>query len=166
MSIPSVGRIWQCRLWHESTPGHCHPSQLDSSLRSPRGKLASVVPVSFFCDNKQQSRTISRRKRHPIKCSILTLFVAAAATIYQEPNFWTRLRTEAQEVFAFLFDHFRVESIAMHNLQEIQFVEFMGDLYNLTPPHSNYLICFISINMVYVVSINQQFTLKSRATRC
>ena len=54
-----------------------------------------------------------------------------AATIYQEPHFWKGLSTEPQELFAFLLDHkiiFHVESIAMHNLQEIQFMEFMGDL--------------------------------------
>ena len=30
-------------------------------------------------------------------------FVAAAATIYQECHLWPRLRTEDQELFAFLF---------------------------------------------------------------
>ena len=53
--------------------------------------------------------------------------MAVAATIYQEPQFWTILRNEAQELLAFLLDQkviLHVEPIATHNLQEIQFMEF------------------------------------------
>lgn len=57
-----------------------------------------------------------------------TLLVAAAPIVSQESHFWTRLRTEGKELFAFFFStkEFRFESIAMHDLEEIQFLEFMG----------------------------------------
>ena len=79
-------------------------------------------------------------------CSTLVLvrlFVAAAATVYQESHFW---RTEGQELL-----HLCVTK--NYNLtQEIQFLEFMGGS-NLTHAHSNYLICmhFIRINTVILL---------------
>ena len=44
------------------------------------------------------------------------LSVAVAATVYQEPHFWTRLRTEGQELFEFLFLTQFFFSIATHDL--------------------------------------------------
>ena len=69
------------------------------------------------------------------KCSTLALvrlFVAAAATVYEEPHFW---RTEGQELLHLWVTKtfFAFESIATHELNnnEIQFLEFM-DGSNLT----------------------------------
>ena len=70
------------------------------------------------------------------------LFVAAAATVYQQSHFWTRLRSEGQELFLhFCSDpNFTFESTAMHDLcnatQEIQSLKFMGRS-DLTHAHSN-----------------------------
>ena len=75
------------------------------------------------------------------------LFVAAAATVYQRCHFWTRLRSEGQELFLhFCSDpNFAFESTEMHDLRnatpEIQSLEFMGGS-NLTHAHSN-CMCYI-----------------------
>ena len=52
------------------------------------------------------------------KCSTsVGLSVAVAATVYQESHFRTRLRTEGQELFTFLFlTQFFFFSIATHDL--------------------------------------------------
>ena len=75
------------------------------------------VPVSLFCDNKGQGESLSHR------CSTLVLkgvFVVVAATVYQEPHFWTKLRTEGQELNVFLFltkkGIFPFQSIATRDL--------------------------------------------------
>ena len=54
-------KVWQCHLWHESTPGHCHPSQLDSSLRSPRGKPALE---GLLCELVEGSNTLVGGQRY------------------------------------------------------------------------------------------------------
>ena len=47
------------------------------------------------------TRTISRRESYAINGSILAAFeslvVTVAATVYREPHFWTRMRTEGQD---------------------------------------------------------------------
>ena len=43
------------------------------------------------------------------------LFVVAAANVYQESHFWTRMRTEGQELFTFPKIAFE-SNIAMHDL--------------------------------------------------
>ena len=58
---------------------------------------------------QMRQRIVAKRNNLPLYCATLMLkqlpylrlFVAAAATVYQEPHFW---RTEGQELFAFLFD--------------------------------------------------------------
>ena len=60
----------------------------------------------FILWQQRMLRTISRKKSYPINVLLLEferLFVAVAATVCREPHFWTRLRTEGQELFAFLF---------------------------------------------------------------
>ena len=54
-------------------------------------------PSHFILWQQGWSRTISRRKSYPINVlpwAFERLFVAVAATVYQEPHFWTRLRTD------------------------------------------------------------------------
>ena len=54
----------------------------------------SQLPQSvYFMTQKGLSRTTSRRKSYPINVLLQCLqdFVAAAATVYQEPHLWTRL---------------------------------------------------------------------------
>ena len=66
-------------------------------------------------------------------------FVAAAATIYQELPFWTRLWTEGQELLHSA-EIFRVwiHCNALSNLTEE--IQLMGGS-NLTHAHSNYFTC-------------------------
>ena len=81
------------------------------------------------------------------------LFVAAAATLYQENHFW---RTEGQELLHLCNQkllYIWIHCSAWSNLmQEVQFLEFMGGS-NLMHAHSNYLIC-IWINMVTMEQLN------------
>ena len=58
------------------------------------------LACSLFCANKGVENN-SQDKELAHKCPTWELFVAAAATVYQEPHFW---RTEGQELFVFLFD--------------------------------------------------------------
>ena len=63
----------------------------------------------------------------------------------QAPHFW---RTESQKLFRFLFNQIHCYNL----MQEIQFLEFMGEESNLTHAHSNCLFCmfFIRINGRYI----------------
>ena len=108
-----------------------------SNLVKYQGWSLSVVPVSWFV-TKKEIKNISRRKRHPINVLYWRLkdFVAAVATVYQEPHFW---RTEGQELFAFLFDWKKTTIYRVwipcngwsNPIQGILFLEFMGES-NLT----------------------------------
>ena len=68
--------------------------------------------------------TKGKEKSLSHKCSTLVfkgVFVVVATTVYQEPHFWTRLRTEGQELKCIsVFDPkkgiFPFESIATHDL--------------------------------------------------
>ena len=111
-------------------------------------------PSQFILWQQRAVKNNFQEKELSHNCSTLVfiwLFVAEAATVYQEPHFW---RTEGQEHFAFLLDQKNfcvwIPCNAWSNLtQEIQFLEFMGGS-NLTHAHSNYLICmcFIRKNTV------------------
>ena len=103
-SSPSVRLLTCCWILFRNQPTVFIKCKIQSSAE-PRMKPLSC-PSQFILCNKGQSRTISSRKRHPIKCSILVFqrHFAAAATIYQEPHFSKRLSTEPQEPFAFLLD--------------------------------------------------------------
>ena len=46
-----------------------------------------------------QEQFLGKKLSHTL--AFVRYFVAAAATVYQEPHFW---RTEGQELFVFLFD--------------------------------------------------------------
>ena len=90
----------------------------------------SVALVSLFCDNKGVKSSF-QEKELSHKCdtsaTFVKLFVATAATVYQQPHFW---RTEGQELCISVwlnFFHVWIHCNALSNLmQEIQFLEFMG----------------------------------------
>ena len=98
-----------------------------------------------------QQRVVNfQEKELSHKCSTSAferLFVAAAATVYQEPHFW---RTEGHKLFSSIWPkifHIWIHCKAWYNLT--QDIEFMGGS-NLTHAHSNYWICvcFIWVNTV------------------
>ena len=65
----------------------CKSPLINFELITISGMKPLLVPVSLFCDNKGWSRTISRRRSYPKNVILrqkLKLFVAAAATVYQE----------------------------------------------------------------------------------
>ena len=62
-------------------------------------KASQLAQSVYFVTTKgsQQEKSLSH------KCSALVFKIVVAAMVYQEPHFWTRLRTEGQELCAFLF---------------------------------------------------------------
>ena len=89
-------------------------------------------PSQFIWGQQRVVKNNFQEKELSHRCSTLVLvrlFVAAAATIYQEPHRW---RTEGQELLHLCVTPkkiFTFKSIAGHDLanltQEIQFLEFM-----------------------------------------
>ena len=62
-------------------------------------------PSQFILWQQRAVKNNFQEKELSYKCStsaFVRLFVAAVATVYQEPHFW---RAEDQELFTFLFDH-------------------------------------------------------------
>ena len=68
-------------------------------------------PSQFILWQQREVKNNFQEKETSHKCSILAfgrLFVAAAATAYQESHFWTRLWIENYELFAFLFEQKKI----------------------------------------------------------
>ena len=81
----------------------------------PGMKPLSCSSQFILCQQKAINNNF-QEKELSHKCSTLVfvrLFVAATATVYQEPHFWT---TESQELFVFDQKKFAFESIATHDL--------------------------------------------------
>ena len=111
---------------------------------------ACQLSQSVHYDNKgQQSRRLSRRKSYPIDVLLrpfVEFSVAAAATIYQEPHFCTRLSFELKDKsLHFCFDpeifHVWIHFNTWSNLtQGIQFREFVGESNCMLTPISMHFI--------------------------
>ena len=91
-------------------------------------------PSQFILWQQRAVKTYFQENSLSHKCFTLVfkrVSVAVAATVYQEHHFWPRLRSEDQELFAFLFKN-PFESIACNtwsfSMQQIQFLKFMGEL--------------------------------------
>ena len=86
-----------------------------------------IKPISCPNDKKKELAVKTNSQEKELSYNSYTLvferhFVAVVATLYQEPHFLVRLRTEGQELFAFRFD--QIFPCLYSSQCMIQFMEF------------------------------------------